>query len=181
MYNRHNFYNHTFCIFTEVNIADTPSFKNCYSSKKGSSYYFTAEGVYRKSNHWGRVANCRWQLSTKSTNVNQVYRVGYANWTDFHTLNTTERLFYITINWNSKKVSFQHKNNNNYNGEALKNVTEAKKTIQTIKKLLKDKKWAKYLHYNNYEIIQREIIEKLITTNDSFITIKKNILKQLSF
>ena len=25
-------------------------------------YFYTEEGVYRKSNHWGRVANCRWKM-----------------------------------------------------------------------------------------------------------------------
>ena len=61
-YHKNNFHSHTFCEFVAVEslpkIFSTPNYK----SKSGSSYFFTEEGVYRSSNHWGRAANCRWRL-----------------------------------------------------------------------------------------------------------------------
>jgi hypothetical protein len=65
-----------------------------FKSKSGSLYYFTDKGVYRYSNHWGRVANCRWKISGVEAYKNQNYYVGYANWLDFYSLNTSEKNFY---------------------------------------------------------------------------------------
>src|SRR5690606_24141791 len=113
-HNRFNFHKHTFCDFIEVFPDSINELKLAYTSKSGSSYYFTEEGVFRVSNHWGRAANCRWRLISNEEKVNQYQRVGFAKWTDFFPNNETERLFYIEINWEDKSVTFQHKSNSSY-------------------------------------------------------------------
>ena len=61
-YNKTNFHKHTFCIFQEVDFELIKNLKLNFKSKSGSSYYFVENGVYRLSNHWSRVANCKWRL-----------------------------------------------------------------------------------------------------------------------
>ena len=65
-YNKTNFHKHTFCIFKEVDFETIQNLKPNYKSKSGSSYFFTDQGVYRLSNHWGRAANCKWRLEISS-------------------------------------------------------------------------------------------------------------------
>jgi hypothetical protein len=196
-YNKTNFHKHTFCEFTEVDTVTIPNIDWHYKSKSGSGYCFTDEGVYRISNHWGRAANCRWRLisrasSKSSTSLNSnlgdfaslqetnskinnsQHRIGYANWSDFYPNNETEKLFYIEVNFDTKEVIFQHKNNPNYYGTAvLRNASETAKVIRQIKEILEYDTWAKYLDVSDLEMVRNEIIQKLITTNIPLPTIKK--------
>lgn len=172
-YNRSNFHKHTFCDFIEVSRNSLNELKLAYTSKSGSSYYFTEEGVYRVSNHWGRAANCRWRLISNEEKVNQYKRVGFAKWIDFFPNNETERLFYIEINWKDKSVLFQHKNNSSFNDETLRNASETAKRIKQIKEILKDDSWAKYLEIDDVEITRKDICEQLIATNKTLHEIKQ--------
>jgi hypothetical protein len=196
-YNKTSFHKHTFCEFTEVDVASIPNIEWHYKSKSGSGYCFTDEGVYRISNHWGRAANCRWRLisrasSKSSTSLNSNLgdfaslqetnskinnsqnRIGYANWSDFYPNNETEKLFYIEVNFDTKEVIFQHKNNPKFDGKAvLRNASETAKVIRQIKEILEYDTWAKYLDVSDLEMVRNEIIQKLITTNIPLPTIKK--------
>ena len=181
-YNKTNFHKHTFCEFIEVDANAIPNIEWHYKSKSGSGYCFTAEGVYRISNHWGRAANCRWRLiSRASSNTssrakinNSQHRIGYAKWTDFYPNNETENLFYIEVNFDTKEATFQHKDNPNYDGIAvLRNASETAKVIRQIKEILELDAWAKYLDVSDLEMVRNEIIQKLITTNIPLPTIKK--------
>ena len=79
-YNQSNFFKHTFCEFQEIDRFEFPEDTN-YKSKSKSMYFYTDEGVYRKSNHWGRVANCRWKLVTDSKYKNQkIALIGCGYW-----------------------------------------------------------------------------------------------------
>lgn len=183
-YHKYNFHKHTFCEFTEVDVASIPNIEWHYKSKSGSGYCFTNEGVFRISNHWGRAANCRWRLISRrssSSNIgdspslgeidsnskinNSLNRIGYANWSDFYPNNETENLFYIEVNFETKEVTFQHKNNSSYDGKAaLRNATETAKVIRQIKEILESDTWAKYLDCEDIESSRRTIIQKLTTT-----------------
>ena len=177
-YNRNNFHKHTFCEYTEVDAAAIPNIDWHYKSKSGSGYCFTDEGVYRSSNHWGRAANCRWRLISNSSSKinNSQNRIGYAKWIDFYPNNETENLFYVEVNFDTKEVTFQHKNNPKCNGKAvLRNASETAKIIRQIKEILESDTWAKYLDVEDIEELRREIIQKLITTNIPLQTIKKDL------
>jgi hypothetical protein len=177
-YNKTNFHKHTFCEFIEVDTVAIPNIEWHYKSKSGSGYCFTDEGVYRISNHWGRAANCRWRLISSSNSKinNSKNRVGYAKWTDFYPNNETENFFYVEVNFDTSEVNFQHKNNPKYDEKAvLRNASETAKVIRQIKEILESDTWAKYLDYDDLEVLRREIIWKLITTNTSLQTIKKDL------
>ena len=176
-YNKTNFHKHTFCEFIEVDVATIPNIDWHYKSKSGSGYCFTDEGVYRISNHWGRAANCRWRLISEIKNPNQKERIGYAKWTDFYPNNETEKLFYVEVNFDFKEVIFQHKNNPKFDRKAiLRNASETAKVIRQIKEILESDTWAKYLDYENLEVLRNEIITKLIQTSTSFAEIKRSLL-----
>jgi hypothetical protein len=173
-YNRNNFHKHTFCEFVQVDATAIPNIDWQYKSKSGSSYCFTDEGVYRSSNHWGRAANCRWRLISEIKNPNQKERVGFAKWNDFYPNNETESFFYVEVNFVTKEVTFQHKSNPKYDEKAvLRNAAETAKVIRQIKEILESDAWAKYLDYDDLEVLRKEIIIDFLTTNKKFIELKK--------
>lgn len=175
-YNKHNFHKHTFCLFQQVDASTLLNLKLSYKSNSGSEYYFSEIGVYRKSNHWGRAANCRWRLITNSEYKNQTEIIGFARWTDFYSNNETEKLFYIEINEAKNEVHFNHKNNPNYNNQVLRNASETAKRIKEIKEVLQSNSWAKYLVFDDFEEIRRKMLSELSNTNESFVNLRK-ILK----
>lgn len=172
-YHKNNFHKYTFCVFQEVERTCLKSFDLSYKSKSGSSYYFTTEGVYRVSNHWGRAANCRWRLNSKEEKVNQYKRIGYANWVDFYPNNETERLFYIEIDWKMKSVIFQHKKNPRFNNEVLRSALETAKRIKQVKEILETNSWTKYLEIDDLEVARKDICNQLIATNKNLNEIKQ--------
>ncbi|WP_438965490.1 hypothetical protein [Flavobacterium sp.] len=165
---------------------DIESLQANYKSKSGSSYYFTEEGLYRVSNHWGRAANCRWKLETSSIiisniglvdkNLKQVQiKIGYAQWTDFYPNNDHENLFYIAVDFQAKKVDFHHKLNPFFDGKSIcRNASETAKRIKICKEVLLHEEWSKHLNFNSLEDLRTEIINALIYTNNSFVAIKRN-------
>lgn len=185
VYNKYNFHKHTFCIFKEMSLDAISDLKLSYKSKSGSAYYFTENGVYRYSNHWGRAANCRWRLepilivSNIGKSENQKIqtskdKLGYANWTDFLPNNDHENLFYIAVELENKSVSFQHKATLLPSENAVvRNALATAKRIQTIKEILLEDKWSKYLKFDDIEEIREQIITDLVTTNDTFLKIKQ--------
>ncbi|OGS75650.1 MAG: hypothetical protein A3G95_08290 [Flavobacteria bacterium RIFCSPLOWO2_12_FULL_31_7] len=175
-YNRSNFHKHTFCLFQQVDFSVLADVKLGYKSNSGSEYYFTEIGVYRKSNHWGRAANCRWRLLVNSEYKNQTEIVGFARWTDFYPNNETEKLFYIELNEATNEVNFNHKNHPNYNHQVVRNASETAKRIKEIKEVLLSNSWAKYLIFDDFEEIKSKMLSELVNTNESFVNLRK-ILK----
>ncbi|MEN9325790.1 MAG: hypothetical protein RI943_201 [Bacteroidota bacterium] len=173
MYNRTNFHKHTFCLFQQVEYTAVADLKWSYKSASGSAYYFTELGVYRKSNHWGRAANCRWRLITNSDYKNQIEIVGFARWTDFYPNNETEKLFFIEINEEKNDVHFNHKDHPDYAHQLLRNASDTAKRIKEIKIVLNDSSWAKYLIFDDFEEIKRKMLCELSNTNESFVNLKK--------
>ncbi|VXC39666.1 conserved hypothetical protein [Flavobacterium sp. 9AF] len=178
IYNRHNFHKYTFCEFQEVTEKEMANLSMSYKSKSGSSYYFTEKGVYRKSNHWGRAANCRWRLKSNDKKVNNFEpKIGYANWVDFYPNNDKDKLFYIEINWLTNEVSFQHKNHPNYHPHwIIRDALATAKRIQVVKEVLTEENWSKHLIFDDLNELRKHIIDKLLETDESFINIKKSYL-----
>lgn len=177
-YNKLNFHKHTFCIFKEVAFESISDLKLNYKSKSGSSYYFVENGVYRLSNHWSRVANCRWRLDKNSNiqipNSNRI-KLGFAEWKDFYPDNDFEKLYFIEIN-SDNEVNYFHKNGSNYSNQILRTTSETTKVIKQIRTLLEETAWAKYLKEENIEILRKQIVEQLISTNQTFQEIRRNYL-----
>lgn len=170
IYNQNNFFKHTFCEFQEVDHFEFSENTN-YKSKSESTYFYTDEGVYRKSNHWGRVANCRWKLITNSKYKNQMIVTGFAKWTDFHPINATEKIFYISVNFDTKKATLHPKNTNTISH--LFTFSEAQKRIQQIHHLFTDHKWSKHFQ-TDLPQLSFKIITTFISTNLSLPEIKRN-------
>ena len=90
---RDNFYQSTACNWKETKelLQEDPD----YTSDSGSMYWYTDEGVYRTSNHWGfGVGSCDWTLNSNpelSHRDDEGLRTGFAKWTDF--THTDEKTF----------------------------------------------------------------------------------------
>ena len=173
IYDKFNFHKHTFCLFQQVESKVVLDLKLDYKSASGSAYYFTEIGVYRKSNHWGRAANCRWRLITNSGYKNQTESVGFAHWTDFYPNNETEKLFFIAIDEAINEVYFNHKNHPNYTNQLLRNASDTSKRSKEIKIVLQSNLWAKHLVFDDFEEIKRKMLTELSITNESFVNLKK--------
>lgn len=170
IYNQTNFFKHTFCEFQQVNNFEFPENTN-YKSKSESVYFYTDEGVYRKSNHWGRVANCRWKFNNGACSIaykNQLIVTGFAKWSDFYPINSTEKIFSIDINFEEKTAKIQPKKGKNISFS----FSEAQKKIKKITHLFKDDKWAKYFDLE-IEELQFKIITEFINSNKTLEEIKR--------
>jgi len=169
-----NFHSYTFCIWNEVPFEYIKGMKISYTSKSKSQYIFTNEGIYRISNHWGRVANCHWRIIPIAVYKNQKNIIGFANWTDFYSNDDVSKSFYIKVDWKLERVNFFHKNDGNLTGtELLLNAKETAKKIRLIKDIFTTQEWAKYLNHKNIDDLRKEIVTELITTSHTFIDIKK--------
>jgi len=143
-YNKDNFFKHTYC---EFSLDDIDFFNNNgihYKSKKGSYYHYTKEGVFRYSNHWGRVANCRWKIEKSDMYKNQKYLVGFAKWEDFYPLNDVEKSFYISVDNVLKKAVIHHVENKKSDHFYLFSLSEVQKRRKQMNHILSTEKWAKY-------------------------------------
>jgi len=160
-----------------VPFAEVAAIKISYTSKSGSQYIFTPEGLYRISNHWGRVANCHWRLIPLTEFKNQNVTVAFAHWTDFYSNDDTSKLFFIKVNWETREVNFYHKlTAESAEKVVLRNAKDTAKTIRTIKEVLTQEDWAKYLKYESLETLRNEIVNELVNTNKSFLEVKKAYL-----
>ncbi|MCF6132112.1 hypothetical protein [Flavobacterium wongokense] len=177
IYSRLNFHKHTFCIWNEVLPAEIKDLKISYTSQSGSQYIFTPIGIYRISNHWGRVADCHWRLMPLAEFKNQNITVAFANWTDFYSNDDSSKLFYIKMDFDTKDVNFYHKQTlENQKTTILRNAKETARAIRTIKQVLNETDWAKHLKYDDLDALRKEIINELITTEKTFLEIKKQYL-----
>jgi len=175
-YNKTNFHKHTFCVYLEVKIESLINLKPNYISKSGSSYYFTEQGVYRHSNHWGRAANCKWRLVSNGISKDRS-KVGYANWSDFYPDIDIEKLYFIEVDYSSQSVYFNHFKSNSYTSDKLlRTSAETAKIIKQIRILFEETAWAKYLKANSIDVLRKEIIEQLMTTTRSLQEIKRDYL-----
>jgi hypothetical protein len=179
-----NSFKNTFCVFHEVSLDSINGLELQYDSKSGSKYYYTKVGMYRLSNHWGRLANSKWRLEpleseidgAESRNDSKI-KLGFATWTNFYPDNTVDELYYLEANYIKKTVNYQHKNNPEYNNKAiLRTSFETTKRIKQIRNILNLTSWAKYFEYDDLDALRQQIINELIFTNKTLEEIKREIV-----
>jgi hypothetical protein len=119
-----------------------------------------------------------WAYVAEITNEDQSKNiVGFANWTDFYSNNDNSKLFFIKVDFETQNVNFYHKLSTDIQEKiVLRNAKETAKTIQTIKQVLTEDNWAKYLKYDDLDILRKEIINELVNSANSFLEIKKKYL-----
>ncbi|MDI1317529.1 hypothetical protein [Flavobacterium sp.] len=173
IYRKHNFHKHTFCIWKEVLHSEIADLKINYTSQSGSRYIFTEQGLYRISDHWGRVANCHWRLIPLAEFKSQHNIVAFAKWFDFYSNDDTSKLFFIKVDTETKAVNFYHKQSAEDQNCVFRNAKETAKTIRTLKEVLTETNWAKYLKYDDFEILRKKVVSELVNSDKSFLEIKK--------
>lgn len=149
-----------------------------YKSKSGSLYLYSEDGVYRYSNHWGRVANCRWKIKGIEDYKNQNYYVGYALWTDFHPLNSTAKVFYLEVDSKGEVKIVNAKEVTN-TAPFLMTLDFAYKRLKQIKVLYKDYKWATYYN-DNVELVRNKLLDKLINSDTPLQDLKKSLKQEFN-
>lgn len=160
----------TFCIFKEVNIEQFKNLKIDYKSESGSEYYYTENGVFRYSDHWGKAATSKWRLIPDENNLSKT-KLGFANWCDFHKDNSIEKLYFLEVDFITNKVYFNHKNNMKPNeNPTLRTSTDTSKVIRQIRKLMENDRWTTYFETEN---IKEKIIQDLINSNKTLFEIKQ--------
>ncbi|WP_157366564.1 hypothetical protein [Aquimarina agarilytica] len=165
MYNKYNYYRNTYAVYKEVNPADLHFSVWHYVSKSGSSYFYTKEGVYRLSNHWGRAAKCRWVLSAAD---NKMYvskgrsRIGYAKWGDFYENSESTKAYFIKVDYQKMEVTYDHKSRDTSAQAIYRTAKETQKIIIKVKRLLLTNAWSKYYEYDDLEVLRKELIDELI-------------------
>lgn len=167
-YTKYNFFKHTFCEFQQVDNFEFPE-ENNYKSKSESLYFYTDKGVYRKSNHWGRVANCRWKLIANENYKNQQTVSGFSKWTDFYPINSTKKTFFISVDYKKRTAKLQPEKE--YTAVQLFAFNEAQKRIKQITHLFKEDKWAVYFQ-KDIHILRKEFISIFINSENTLQQIK---------
>ena len=171
-YNKTNFFKHTFCEFKQIENFELPEDTN-YKSKSESMYFYTKEGVYRKSNHWGRVANCRWKLLVNQDYKNQQIVIGFAKWADFYPINSIEKIFFIDVDFDKKTAIILPKKENETKNP-LFTLTEAQQKIKQISILFKETKWANYFE-DDIDTTRYKVITEFINSNKTLQQIKREL------
>ena len=163
----------TFCIFQEKSLECIKNRIPNYISKSKSAYFYTEDGVYRLSDHWGRTANSKWRLIPNLEN-NYKNKLGFAFWIDFHEENPIEKLYFLEVNFGDEKVYFNHKNNKLSDDKSiLRTSSETTVVIRQIRKLFENDNWTK--HYKT-ENIKQKVIAELIYSNKSLNIIKSEFV-----
>lgn len=147
-----------------------------FESISGSKYFYTEEGMYRLSNHWGRLANSKWRLEPMKPESTSKIKLGFASWNDFYPDNSIDKLYYIKVDFIAKVVNYQHKNNPDYDNKAiLRTSFETTKKIKQIRNLLELTSWSKYFDYEDINELRRLIIEQLVYSNKTLDEIKREL------
>ena len=171
----------TFCVFQEVLSDKIENLKIQYESKSGSKYFYTEKGMYRLSNHWGRLASSKWRLEPMEsdcfeTRNDSKFKIGFASWNEFYPDNADEELYYLEANYVSRTVNYQHRNNPKYDNKAIVRTSfETVKKIKQIRNLFNLTSWAKYYDYDDIDNLRKTIIEQLIDTNKTLDEIKREL------
>jgi len=167
-------FKNTFCVFHEVLPSLIEGMPIQYDSKSGSKYFYTKEGMFRLSNHWGRLANSKWRLEPMEPESNSKFKVGFASWDTFYPDNTEDELYYLEANYDKQTVNYQHKNNPKYDGKAvLRTSFLTAKRIKQIRNLFERSSWAKYFDFDDIDELRKKIIDDLIFTNETLEEIKR--------
>ena len=169
-------FKNTFCVFQEIEVKAIGNLAVQYQSKSGSSYYYTELGMYRLSNHWGRLANSKWRLEPMEIVSSSKTKLGFAPWAEFYPDNAEEELYYLEANYTNNTVNYQHKNNPDYDTRAiLRTSFETTKKIKQIRNLFNLTSWVKYFEHEDINDLRQQIIKELIFTNKTLEEIKRKL------
>ncbi|WP_394758210.1 hypothetical protein [Flavobacterium sp.] len=169
-------FKNTFCVFNEVEVQIVENLIPNYKSEAGSHYFYTETGMYRLSNHWGRLANSKWRLIALEPESASKTKLGFAKWDDFYPDNDFENLYYLEADFNKQTIMYQHKNNPKYDkNEVLRNSVETAKRIKQARNILTLTNWAKHFSNENIDELRKKIVNELIFANTSLEEIKRNL------
>lgn len=175
-YHKGNFFKHTYCVFDERSFNEIKDITHNYISQSGSKYIFLPDGLYRISNHWGRVANCRWRLNTLDKK-SQVEKLGFAKWDNFYPNDEAQNIFFIDLDPQTQTYTFKHQLEAKATENIVfRNASQTAKVLKDIKEVCETTTWAKYLKYDDYEVLKEKVIHDLIYTSQNFLEIKRNYL-----
>ncbi len=174
MYHKFNFFRHTYCEFTSQPIGFFKGKSAHYQSKSGSLYFYTDEGVYRYSNHWGRVANCRWKIKGVDEYKSQNYYVAFANWNAFYMLNDTDKVFYLDVDFSLKGVKIKRLKNEEKSDCFLMTSEFAHQRLKQIQTLFKEYRWATYFD-EDIDVLRERLINNLRATNKTIQQLKREL------
>jgi hypothetical protein len=174
-YPKRGSFKNTFCIFKEVELNEIEGLKEQFSSKAGSRYYYSEKGMYRLSNHWGRLANSKWRLIPMENSATSKTKLGFANWNDFFPDNDIDLLYFIEVDFDNYCANYQHKQHSSYDGKAiLRNTTETAKVLKRVKNILTLTSWAKF-YDEDIDVLRKKIVTELVYTNKSLDEIKREL------
>ena len=169
-----NSFKNTFCVFQEVSLNSIKDLISQYDSKSGSKYFYTKVGMYRLSNHWGRLANSKWRLVSMQPESASKTKLGFACWDSFYPDNAVEELYYLEVDYLNKTVNYQHKMNPYYDNIAiLRTSFDTVKRIKQVRNLFNLTSWAKYFEYEDLDVLRKKIIDQLVFTNKTLEEIKR--------
>ena len=80
--NKDNYFKNTYAQWKSASEKDLPKETPDYESDSGSEYWYTDKGVYRRSNHWGKVASCYWYLNDEVKQTGTTKEIGYTDFSD---------------------------------------------------------------------------------------------------
>ena len=171
-----NSFKNTFCVFKEVPLHEIDNWRSDFISSSGSTYFYTEIGMYRLSDHWGRLANSKWRLESLEIESQSKTKLGFALWDDFYPDNSKDELYYIKTDFKTKTVNYQHKKNPLYDNKAiLRTSFETTKKIKQIRNLLNLISWAKHVEYEDLDVLREQIINDLMYTNKTLDEIKRDL------
>ncbi|QXP74243.1 hypothetical protein H0I31_09370 [Tenacibaculum sp. AHE15PA] len=173
-FHKYNFFRYTYCEFESRSIDFFKDKSAHYQSKSGSLYFYADEGVYRYSNHWGRVANCRWKIKEIEEYKSQNYYVGFANWSDFYLLNNTDKVFYLEVNFKTKQVKIKRLKEEENKIVFLMTSEFAHQRLKQIQTLFKEYKWAAY-YEDDIDHLREILINDLISTTKTIQQLKREL------
>ena len=174
VYHKFNFFKYTYCEFESQSLDFFKDKSAHYQSKSGSLYFYTNEGVYRYSNHWGRVANCRWKIKNIEDYKSQNYYVGFSNWNSFYQLNDTDKVFYVTVDFLLKKAIIKRVKNEDKSALFLMTSEFAHQRLKQIQTLFKEHKWATYFD-EDIDVLRKRLIKKMLKSNQTLQQLKKEL------
>lgn len=167
-YNHTNFFKHTYCEFQWVENFEFPENAH-FKSNSNSTYYYTEKGVFRKSNHWGRVANCHWKIIGNNIK-NQQTIIGFAAWDAFFPTNSSEKNFIISVDFEQNTAII--KSVKDKTSTPLFSFLEAQQKLKKIRDLLQNDSWTHYFNQDPKEIKQ-QIIHAFLNSSKSLQQIKQ--------
>lgn len=170
-----NSFKKTFCIFQEVTPDVIKDLKPNYESEAGSKYFYNKFGMFRLSNHWGRLANSKWRLIHLEIETDSKLKLGFAKYESFFPDNDIDAIYYLEYNSEKQEINYNHKNNPDYDRKSvLRTTLETRKRIKQARNILTLSSWAKY-YETDIDLLRIQIINELILTDKTLDEIKRNL------